>query len=494
MERLLPDARRDQIAVGGEYPAAQRRRIGQRRLDLRDVQLLPVDRAQPPGLCDALGPVARTEQAMHVNPRHAHERQLDRLGRDETLRLQRQRLVARRVGERIEVGDVQLVRAARPVGIVLVRHSPAMRGGPCQQQSDFLRRQDIFHGPHADPIVRGGEVKIRRAGGRVLDRRGPRAKARRVLADEGMQHQRRQRELVHELRFVRAVAKVGDVLRVRHVRLGDDRHAWRDGVEQRPEQADHAVCLLQVDAGRAGFLPQVRDRVQADEARAVRDVGQQHVDDAQQHIGTAKVQVDLVVAEGRPDVHRLPAPVHGGQQRQCTRSHHARQVLGRVGHDEVVAVSRVARLERPEPVTLGGDVVDHGVEHQLKVRAEPLHVSPRAQHGIDGGVVDHRKAVVGRIREERQHMYCRDRPGHVAQQEVVQCLQRRLICRAQRVAIRDQHHVALGHAFGGIVVIKGGQTGTCSAERIERHRQPREGIRPARLAIQRGQVVKQWVI
>ena len=59
-----------------------------------------------------------------------------------------------------------------------------------------------------------------------------------VLAgDEGVQHERRKRELVDHVRLVGAVAEVGDVVGVRHVGLGQQQRARGERRRRAPARA-----------------------------------------------------------------------------------------------------------------------------------------------------------------------------------------------------------------------------------------------------------------
>ena len=107
----------------------------------------------------------------------------------------------------------------------------------------------------------------------------PFGKVRGVAGVKGVQNQGRERELVDHLGLVRAVAKVGDVLVVGDVGLGDENHVRRDRVQDGAEELDHPMRLLQVDAGGADLFPQVGDSVQADDLGPFFDVQQKDLDD-----------------------------------------------------------------------------------------------------------------------------------------------------------------------------------------------------------------------
>ena len=80
----------------------------------------------------------------------------------------------------------------------------------------------------------------------------------------GVEHQRRQTELINHVSFVVTVAEIADVLSVGDVRFGQDNRAGHRLVEHVPHQLDRRVGLREMQAGRAEFLPQERDRVQSE--------------------------------------------------------------------------------------------------------------------------------------------------------------------------------------------------------------------------------------
>ena len=67
-----------------------------------------------------------------------------------------------------------------------------------------------------------------------------------------------------------------------------------------------------------------------------------------------------------------------------------------------VLARRVAGDEVLEPITLTRNVIDDRVKHQVVSLGQVGHVVPVADRAIHGPVVDHRKAVIGGSRVERQ--------------------------------------------------------------------------------------------
>jgi hypothetical protein len=85
-----------------------------------------------------------------------------------------------------------------------------------------------------------------------------------VAGHEGVERQRRQREVVDHLRFVVAVAKIADVLCVWDVGFSYQDHVGCDVVQRGAQQLDDAMGLRQVDAACARLLPHEADGVEAD--------------------------------------------------------------------------------------------------------------------------------------------------------------------------------------------------------------------------------------
>ena len=168
-----------------------------------------------------------------------------------------------------------------------------------------------------------------------------------------MEHERRESKIIDELRLVRAVAKIRDVVRVRHVRFGDELNVRRNLVQHGAHELDDRVGLRQMDARRADFLPQIRYRVEPDEARTVRHVEQQRVHQRQQHARILHVHIHLIGAEGGPDPLR---PARGRElrpQRQRAWPDDVREVGVAFDRDEEIAELRLVAEEALKPVALG---------------------------------------------------------------------------------------------------------------------------------------------
>ena len=134
------------------------------------------------------------------------------------------------------------------------------------------------------------------------------------------------------------------------------------------------------------------------------------------------MEVDLVGAEGGPDVSKPLCGLYRGEQRKRARPHHLRQVNGGVDLDKVAVVGSLVAPIGLEPRAMLRNVVGHEVEHQPVAPAQPLHVLPVPQRRVDPGVVDHRKAIVRGVREARQDMHPADALSQFGIQEISQRL------------------------------------------------------------------------
>ena len=274
---------------------------------------------------------------------------------------------------------------------------------------DILLGQDATRPHHPDAVVRVEEVEEGGGCGWRFEIHRPRREHPRISILEGVQHQRRQREVVDHLRLVRAIAEVGDVVGVGNVGFGDHRDVRRHRVEHVPEELDHLVGLRKVGAGGTDLLPQIGDGVQPHEIGAVAHVEEQDLDHLQQHPRVLEVEVDLILGERGPHPARAVDGLVFGQHRRGPRPQDQLQVLlGNGGlrrkDGEEILVLRVAGKELLEPVALGRYVVEDAVEHQLEVILELGHVLPGAElrvHLLEG---DDRESTIRRIRVEGQYV------------------------------------------------------------------------------------------
>src|SRR5512135_1620267 len=118
-----------------------------------------------------------------------------------------------------------------------------------------------------------------------------------------------------------------------------------------------------MNAGCADLFPQISDRIEADELRAMGDIEQQGIDDFKQYFGVAIVEIDLIGTESRPDFPFTQRSADFSQQRQRARSNDLREIGIVFNYYEVIAIPGIILQELLEPVTFRRDVIDDGVEH-----------------------------------------------------------------------------------------------------------------------------------
>ena len=388
---------------------------------------------------------------MKIDARHALQAEQDRVGGETLASGQFRRLALPRVRQRIEIVNVQLVRGLRAVWHLFAGDEAAMFQRAPHQSVNLHVAQDTARRVQADPVVRGQEIEEGHPVRRRRQRLRPVGEFRGVAGGETMQHQRRQGEVIDQLRFVRAVPEVGDVVGVRHVGFRDEPDVRGDLVQHGAHELDDRVRLRPVQAGRPDFLPEKGDGIQPDEPRPFGRIEQQRLQHGRQHAGILEVEVHLVGAERGPHLARPARGRELREQRQRARTHHLRQVRMPLDRHEEIPELRLIALEPLKPVSLRRQVIEHGVEHQIERPPEARHVLPRAQGRVHREVVSHREAVIGRRRTEGQDMHAAERLSQMRLAEVRQCLQRRLAWLAHLVSVSDQQRVALRERMSGAV-------------------------------------------
>ena len=173
---------------------------------------MPVDPAWLARLLGCQRVVLSPRQAMKVNGRDALQRQHDCLAGQKPagVELYVVRIVWR---ESIDIGNVDLVGNVYAVASLSYAYQSASSFHCLDERRHALLRHDPFQGPYSNPIVRGGEVQIGGPRGRSFQAGQPMHQPGRVAMRERVEQQRRQAELIDELRFV-AVAKIADVFPV----------------------------------------------------------------------------------------------------------------------------------------------------------------------------------------------------------------------------------------------------------------------------------------
>ncbi|TMD04566.1 MAG: hypothetical protein E6J02_12535 [Chloroflexi bacterium] len=99
------------------------------------------------------------------------------------------------------------------------------------QAVDVAVAENAAHGIDADAVVGGQEIEERDLAGGQLQPGRPAGESFRIFRRQRVEDERRQREVVDELRLIGPVAEVGDIVPVGHVGLGDQEGVGRHLVE-----------------------------------------------------------------------------------------------------------------------------------------------------------------------------------------------------------------------------------------------------------------------
>ena len=170
---------------------------------------------------------------MEVDARHPLKRQHNRLRGEETARLHRW-LGWQQPQNRINIGHVEFIRALGAIAVGFVGNLSPMGDGEFGQRLDIFITDQASGRPHPDAIMRRGEVKKCGRVRTLLQTARPGRQIMSIPHPETVDHQWRQRELVHKLRLVRAIPKIGHILGMWHIGLGDDQHIRSDCIQHIP--------------------------------------------------------------------------------------------------------------------------------------------------------------------------------------------------------------------------------------------------------------------
>src|SRR6185436_6732536 len=104
-----------------------------------------------------------------------------------------------------------------------------------------------------------------------------------------MQDQRWQCKVVDQLRFIRTIAKVGNIVEMRNVCFGNQHHTRCNYIEHRAHELNHTVSLRQMNARRSDFLPEIGDSIESNKSRTALNIGQQGIQDSHKDLRVLKV-------------------------------------------------------------------------------------------------------------------------------------------------------------------------------------------------------------
>ncbi len=146
---------------------------------------------------------------------------------------------------------------------------------------------------------------------------------------------------------------------------------------------------------------------------------------------------------------RAVGGLHFGEEGQGPGAHHLGEVRGWIDGDKIVFVGGLVGQKALEPITGRGDVVDHGVKHDLEGVAEAGDIGPPAQGWVHRGVVLDGKAVIRGPRIEGQDVNPGQHPAHLFDQQFAQTLQGGLARFLHLIPIGDEQSVPLAEALPG---------------------------------------------
>ncbi len=258
-----------------------------------------------------------------------------------------------------------------------------------------------------------------------------------------MQNQGRQGEIIDRMGLF-AAPEIGQVLGVGHIGFGEQDHRFCGVIGQKPHQFHDGMGLRQVDAIGADLFPQKRHRIEPDDAHPLVDMQPHDPQKFEQNLGVGEIQIDLIMAEGAPDMARPIGGFDLAQQGLRAGAHHLAQIVVGTGFKEKPVIGRMALQIGVEPDRLRGHMIEHQIGHQQKLRPDARDVLPIAQNGIHGAIIRHRKSVVGGIGKKRQDMHAVDHPREMLVQKVAQQIQWLMRAIHDGIAIGDDHRIGLG--------------------------------------------------
>ncbi len=237
------------------------------------------------------------------------------------------------------------------------------------------------------------------------------------------------------------IAEIGQVLDIRDIGLSQQNKRLDSEIAQDPHQLNDCVRLGQVNAGRTDLLPKEGHRIQPNDLHPIVDMQPHDPKELQQHLGITEIQIDLIVAEGTPDMASSIGRYDLAQQWMRARPDDLAQILFRRGLEEELIEWFVTLQVAIEPSSLAGHMVQHQIGHQLEVTRDTPNIGPVAQIGVYRPIVGYCETVVRRIGKEGQDMDRTDRVGQMSVQKVMQHIQRLVFSVLNGIAIGDDHRV-----------------------------------------------------
>ena len=127
---------------------------------------------------------------------------------------------------------------------------------------------------------------------------------------------------------------------------------------------DKLMCFRQMHTGCSKLFPHKPNGIQPYKFCPCLCVHDQNIENLRKHIGTFKIQVDLVFTEGCPYMLFPLLCVKGRQKRKCSWPGHCAVIRIWITGDKIISVRCLAFQITAEPFTAFGYMVDHRVKHQ----------------------------------------------------------------------------------------------------------------------------------
>ncbi len=220
-----------------------------------------------------------------------------------------------------------------------------------------------------------------------------------------------------------AIAKIAQIFGIGHIGFGDQRQHLHRVIREQTEKPHDLMGLSQVNAGRAGFLPNKGHRIEAQGAHAVIDMRAQDRHKGQQHFGVREIKIDLIMREGAPQMLDPVCGLHPPQQIMRARAHDGGEIGGRVRLEIEFIIRRMALQVIGKPLRAGRAVVEHQIRHQGEPLCDPLHIRPIAQCRVHREIIGHRETVIGGEGEIGQDMQAGERISQLGLREIAQQIQ-----------------------------------------------------------------------
>ena len=125
------------------------------------------------------------------------------------------------------------------------------------------------------------------------------------------------------------IAKIGKILPVGNIGLGEHQRILTGVFSQCPKQAHQLVSLLQVQATGTGNLPQKSHSIEAKDTHTLIEILAHNRHKLLEYFRVAKIQIYLIMTERAPDILRAGGCYHFTQQGRGAWAHHLTEIVAR---------------------------------------------------------------------------------------------------------------------------------------------------------------------